>query len=140
MSQPQVVNLPAPAVAMAEAPARGPAAAAVAARPGLSAFVPVLICALALLGGFVAQALVLLGEREALQAAHAAQQQTVDNAGKLRASLDALAADTQRMADAGNPNAALLVTELRKRGITINVQASSAAATVSSPAPTTSPR
>jgi hypothetical protein len=44
----------------------------------------------------------------------------VDNAGRLRASLDGLAADTQRLADAGNASAALLVTELRKRGVTIN--------------------
>ncbi len=58
----------------------------------------------------------------------AAQQQTVDNAGKLRTSLDGLAADTQRLADRGNPNAALLVTELKKRGITINPQAGAAAA------------
>ena len=34
---------------------------------------------------------------QALQTAYASQQPTVDNAGKLRASLDALAADTQRM-------------------------------------------
>ena len=47
--------------------------------------------------------------------------QAVDNAGKLRASLDGLA-------DRGNPNAALLVTELKKRGITINPQAGAAAA------------
>ena len=51
----------------------------------------------------------------------------MDNAGKLRTSLDSLAADTQRLADRGNANAALLVTELKRRGITINPQAGAAA-------------
>lgn len=53
-------------------------------------------------------------ERQALQTAYASQQQTVDNSAKLRASLDTLAADTQRLADAGNPNARALVDELKK--------------------------
>ena len=52
----------------------------------------------------------------------------MDNADKLRTSLDGLAADTQGLADCGNANAALLVTELKKRGITINPQAGAAAA------------
>ncbi|MFO1291621.1 MAG: hypothetical protein U1F07_00935 [Rubrivivax sp.] len=107
--------------------ARAGAAAAApqpAQRPG--AFWPLLLMALALVLAFGFQAAQLLRERQALQGAHAGQQQTVDNAGKLRASLDALAADTQRLADAGNPNAALLVNELRKRGITINPAAQSA--------------
>lgn len=88
-----------------------------------SPFVPLLLGALALLGWLGYQTHLLLVERSALQAAHASQQQTVDSAGKLRLSLDALAADTQRMAEAGNPNAKLLVDELRKRGITINAAA-----------------
>ena len=96
------------------------------AAPGHSAFVPVLLATLALLLGLGWQCYLLMSERENLQAAHAGQQQTVDNAGKLRTSLDALAADTQRLADAGNASAALLVTELKKRGITINPQAAAA--------------
>ncbi len=64
-----------------------------------------------------------------MQAAHASQQQTVDNAARLRASLDAIAADTQRLADSGNANARLLVEELRRRGITINAAASAQAPT-----------
>jgi len=91
------------------------------------AFAPLLLMSLALLLAFGFQAAQLLRERQALQDAHAGQQQTVDNAGKLRASLDALAADTQRLADAGNANAALLVSELRTRGITINPAAQAAA-------------
>jgi F0F1-type ATP synthase membrane subunit b/b' len=92
-----------------------------------SAFVPVLMCALALLAGLGWQTYLLASERDALTAAHAGQQQTVDNASKLRASLDTLAADTQRLADGGNASAALLVAELKKRGITINPKAGAAA-------------
>jgi hypothetical protein len=92
-----------------------------------SAFAPLLLGGLALLLMLGWQTVLLAGERSALLAGHAGQQQTVDNAGTLRAQLDALAADTQRLADAGNPNAALLVAELRKRGITINPAANQAA-------------
>lgn len=97
-----------------------------------SPFVPLLLGGLALLGWLGFQAQQLFNERLALAAAHVSQQQTVDNAGKLRGSLDALAADTQRMADAGNPSAQLLVGELRKRGVTIN--SASASATPATPA------
>ncbi len=105
---------------------------AVVAPKGYNAFVPLFISGLALLVFFSFLAAQAYSQRQALLAAHATQQQTVDNAGRLRASLDALAADTQRMADAGNPNAGALVAELRRRGITINAAAATAAA-----APTT---
>jgi len=121
-----VGGVPPPARAQQEGP-RQAQAQAQAQRARRDAFVPLLLMALALLLAFGFQAAQLLRERQALQDAHAGQQQTVDNAGKLRASLDALAADTQRLADAGNPNAALLVNELRKRGITINPAAQAAA-------------
>ena len=83
-------------------------------------FVPLALACLALLGWMAFQSWLLLNDRQALQSAHASQQQTVDNAGKLRGSLDTLAADTQRLADAGNGSARLLVEELKKRGVTIN--------------------
>jgi hypothetical protein len=89
-------------------------------------FVPLLLGGLALLLWFGLQTWLLLDEKANLRATHASQQQTVDRAGKLRQSLDAIAADTQRLADAGNPNARLLVEELRKRGITINPTAATA--------------
>lgn len=82
---------------------------------------------LALVIWFSVHAWVLFSERSRLREAHTSQQQTVDNAGKLRQSLDGLAADTQRLADAGNPNARLLVEELRKRGVTINPNAQQSA-------------
>jgi hypothetical protein len=117
-----------------ETPAAAPAQAV--GRPassGRSAFVPVLISLLALLAYFGAQVWESLRAREALRAVHASQQQTVDNAAKLRGSLDALAADTQRLANAGNASAGVLVDELRKRGVTINVPVPGAPAAASAP-------
>ncbi len=105
-----------------------PSPAAKPAPPPHTAFVPLLLGGLALLLVLGWQTTLLLSERETLNATHLGQQQTVDNAGKLRASLDALAADTQRLAERGNASAALLVAELKKRGITINPQAGAAAA------------
>ena len=142
MSIKSVVPMPTAAEFAAEpgtqADARSHARHAARALPQAhSAFVPVLLCALALLLALGWQTYLLVAEREALQAGHLSQQQTVDNAGKLRASLDGLAADTQRLADAGNASAALLVAELRKRGVTINTQA--AAAALPSPKPTAKP-
>ena len=98
-----------------------------------SAFAPLMLGGLAVLGWLGFQAWQFNVERLALQAAYASQQQTVDGSAKLRASLDTLAADTQRLADAGNPNARTLVEELKKRGVTIN-----AAQANTAPAPGTS--
>ena len=89
-------------------------------------FIPLLLVAVASLTWMGFQSWLLLADRKALQAAHLGQQQTVDNAAKLRTSLDTLAADTQRLAEAGNGNARLLVDELRKRGVTINPAAAQA--------------
>lgn len=119
------------ASAIAESPATDPAPAAqaspaiaTAAQPAArNPFIPLVLVALTLAGSLALQSAQLLMDRDSLQSAHASQQQTVDKAGKLRASLDALAADTQRMADAGNANARVLVEELRKRGVTINAAA-----------------
>ena len=95
---------------------------------GHSPFMPLLLGGMALLGTLAFQSYQMLNDRQALQTAHVNQQPTVDNAGKLRGSLDTLAADTQRLADAGNASARLLVEELKKRGVTINPSAASAAA------------
>lgn len=100
-----------------------PAVAQLPEKPARSAFVPILLTTLAVLGWLGFQALQLLEDGDRIQAARVAQQQTVDNAARMRASLDALAADTQRMAEAGNVNARTLVNELERRGVTINANA-----------------
>ncbi len=94
---------------------------------GRSPSLPLLLGGLALLGMLAFQTYQLLSDRQALQTARVSQQPAVDNAGKLRGSLDTLAADTQRLADGGNTSARLLVEELKKRGVTINPSAASAA-------------
>ena len=114
MAQPSLVTLANPST-----PPAAEARSRPAERARHSGFVPVLLCGVTLLGFLASQVYWLTEERQVLRNGLASQQQTVDNAGKLRASLDGLAADTQRLADAGNASAALLVTELRKRGVTI---------------------
>lgn len=100
-----------------------PAPATVSVSGTASTFLPLLLGLLALAVWLGQQLWQLAADRESLVAAHAAQQTPVDSATKLRASLDALAADTQRLADAGNANAGALVEELRRRGITISTAA-----------------
>lgn len=62
----------------------------------------------------------LARESQQLTQLHAGQDAQVEAAGKVRASLDTVAAATARLADSGNVNARILVAELRRRGITIN--------------------
>ena len=93
-----------------------------------SVFVPLLLGRL----GF--QSWQSFSEPQALQTAYASQQQPVDNSAKLRAYLDTLAADTQRLADAGNPNARTLVEELKKRGVTISTTPANTAPGMAAPA------
>jgi hypothetical protein len=89
-------------------------------RHDYSPFVPLLLLAAALVTWFGFQTYQLTSERQQLTALRAGQDAQVEAAGKLRASLDAVAAETARMAAGGNVNARMLVEELRKRGITIN--------------------
>lgn len=96
-------------------------------RGGNSIFLPTLIVFCALVAWFSFQAFQLFEERAALQESRFAQEQSVQTATKLRASLDAMARETARLAQQGNPNARLLVEELRKRGVTINPNAESTA-------------
>lgn len=83
-------------------------------------FLPLLLITvgLTLWSGF--QTYVLLGESRALKVAHANQEPTVQQATKLRAQLDSIAARTQLLADKGNSGAKTIVDQLKKRGITIN--------------------
>ena len=74
------------------------------------------------------QTLQLANESRALNAAIQGQEQTLQSATKLCQSLDAIARETRKLADQGNPNAQLLVDELKRRGITINAKAANAPA------------
>lgn len=90
-----------------------------AARPGRSAFWPVLLLLLAVLAWNAFQTTQLVIERQALGNVKTAQEAPLEQAKKMRAALDSLSTRVQRLADAGNQNAQLLVEQLRQRGITI---------------------
>jgi hypothetical protein len=118
---------PAAAASAGDAAARAvePAATTVPVR---SAFVPLLLGLTALLAVLGHQAWQLEQERRQLQAAQDGTAPRIEAATQLRRSLDLLAADTQGLADGGNAPARVLVEELRRRGITINTAAGTAAA------------
>jgi hypothetical protein len=89
-------------------------------RTGKSPFVPLLVFFLAAAMWSAFQFLQLQLESETLVVLRANQEAQLQQAQKVRATLDAMALQTQKLADAGNANARLVVEELRKRGITIN--------------------
>ncbi|MGH8228676.1 MAG: hypothetical protein ACREU3_12390 [Steroidobacteraceae bacterium] len=85
-----------------------------------SPFVPLLLIGLALLGWTVFQTEELISEHHTLAQLHTAQDREVAQSQRLRASLDTLASDTQRLADQGDAGAKVIVEQLKKRGITIH--------------------
>ena len=85
-----------------------------------SVFWPLLIFGVATASWSGFQAIQLVQEHAALKTLHANQEALVQNSVKLRAQLDGIAGDTQRLANAGNASAQVIVNELRRRGVTIN--------------------
>jgi hypothetical protein len=81
---------------------------------------PILIFFAAWLAWAVFQALQLHEESKSLQSLKANQEQQVQQAQRVRQTLDTLASETKKLADAGNPNAKIVIDELAKRGITVN--------------------
>lgn len=107
---------------------RPPAAVAPAAA-GYGLFAPVLLLALAVVGWSGFQTYQLTREHQQLAVAREVQQTQVEAAARIRANLDALAASTQRLANAGNANARTIVEALRSRGVNINPNPTTAATT-----------
>lgn len=89
----------------------------------LSPFIPMLILALVLAAWFGFQAVQLRAERAAMTDLLSNQEKQVQDSKKLRDSLDTIARGTAQLAANGNPNAKLIVDELKKRGITISPNA-----------------
>jgi len=83
-------------------------------------FLPVALLAVAILLWVGFQTTQLIAERESLHTLRQGQESQVQSSQKLRASLDAVASATAKLAEQGNPNARLVVDDLRKRGVTIN--------------------
>lgn len=89
-----------------------------------SAFLPLLLFALALVAWLGFQCIQQIGERQQLFNLQGSLDAQEAAAKKVRASLDAVATATAKLATAGNPNAGVVVEELRKRGVTINADSS----------------
>lgn len=83
-------------------------------------FGSVFLVTLALLIWFSFQLGELFGEREKLIEATKRQEPLVQNAGKIRNAMDALAVGTYQLSAQGNGNARQLIEHLANRGITIN--------------------
>jgi hypothetical protein len=84
------------------------------------------LCALVLWFGF--QTAQLSQERTTLGALAGNQATVLGNAKKMRAQLDAIAAETAKLAQAGNQNAAQIVEALKQRGVTIDASKAPATA------------
>ncbi|MBC7727272.1 MAG: hypothetical protein H7242_06605 [Microbacteriaceae bacterium] len=90
------------------------------AQVGVGLFLPILLLAVAFVAWLAFQAMQQVSERQQLVQAQAHLDSQEQAATKLRASLDALAVATAGLAAQGNPNARVIVEELRRRGVTIN--------------------
>jgi hypothetical protein len=86
-------------------------------------FLPMLLVMITLVVWFGFQTYQLAIERGNLKTLQANQDVMFNNAQKMRAQLDAIAAGTARLAQQGNVNAAQVVNALRAKGITINPNA-----------------
>jgi hypothetical protein len=89
-----------------------------AARHG--AFIPMLLLALTVLGWVGFQTGQLYTGRQNLKDAIAAQNPQIEQSEKLRAAWESLVTRTARLAKGGNPNATVIIDELRKRGLNVN--------------------
>lgn len=83
-------------------------------------FVPLGLLTAAVVAWMGFQTYQLTSERRQLSALRLSQDPLIENATKLRASLDAVASGTSKLASDGNARARLIVDELRRRGVTIN--------------------
>jgi hypothetical protein len=91
--------------------------------PGYSPFLPMLLLVLTGVVWPTFQCIQLVIEKQGLATVHTNQNKPYEDAGKLRTSLDNLARETAILADKGNQGAKLIVSELAKRGVTINPNA-----------------
>jgi hypothetical protein len=87
---------------------------------GRSVFIPATVFFLAWFIWAAFQAVQLHEENKSLMTLGAGQEQQLQQAQRVRQTLDALASETQKLADSGNANAKVVIEELRKRGVTVN--------------------
>ena len=92
-------------------------------------FIPLCLLAVSWLLWATFQMVMLINEGSSLRTLRANQENTVQQAIKLRAQLDSIAAKTAELAAKGNSGAKTIVDELKKRGVTINPNANTPPAT-----------
>jgi len=92
-------------------------------------FIPLCLLAASWLLWVIFQMTMLITEGSNLRMLKANQENTVQQATKVRAQLDSIAAKTAELANKGNPGAKTIVEELKKRGVTINPNANASPAT-----------
>lgn len=90
-------------------------------------FAPLLLGLATITLWFGFQTTQLLKEKDNLATLRTNQTTVYANAQKMRTQLDALAAETAKLAAAGNPHAVQLVNALKARGITIDPSKAQAA-------------
>ena len=90
-----------------------------------SPFLPLFLLAIGAVAWPAFQCYQLVSEKQALTPVFGNQSRQVEDSTKLRNSLDALARETALLADTGNAGAKFIVSELARRGVTINPNASS---------------
>lgn len=83
-------------------------------------FLPVLLITMAVTAWFAFQTVQLVEERSSLAQLKDAQKDTLENAHKMRAQLNSIAAGVAQLAEQGNADAKLVVKALRDRGITLH--------------------
>ena len=88
-------------------------------------FAPLVLTLVTLALWFGFQTTQLLKERENLSTLRNNQTTIYNTAQKMRTQLDAIAAETARLAQAGNPHATQIINALKARGITIDPNAAS---------------
>jgi hypothetical protein len=85
-----------------------------------SLFLPLLLTVLALFAQTLSATVDLSRVRNAFLAQHAAQEQTIAEAQKLRAQLESIAGETAQLAEQGNQNAIRIRDYLQKQGVKLN--------------------
>lgn len=86
-------------------------------------FLPLLLLSVGALGALSVQAIGLLREYRALAQTSVQQAAMLDAAYKLRQAADSLMPKVKALADKGNADAQVVVSELKQRGIGINPDA-----------------
>ena len=81
----------------------------------------VFIVVMTLLVMVVFQRIQISNEHKILQNTKSSQEGSLQESRKLRAQLNSIASQTAQLAAQGNPNAKIIIEELRKRGITVTL-------------------